>query len=53
MQIQYLFILLASLPVLLIWWIFFREKIGYSFPNSLMREYSKTPFFLIYMWILR
>lgn len=53
MQTQYPFILYASLPVLLIWWIFCREKVGYSFPNSLMKKYSRIPFSLMFIWILR
>ena len=53
MQIQYPLILYASFPVLLIWWIFCREKVGYSFPNSLMRVYSRTPISLMIIWILR
>ncbi len=37
----------------MVWWIFYREKIGISAPNILMKKYLKTPFLLSSIWIVR
>lgn len=46
--------ILITLPgILIIWWIFFREKIGYEMPNSLFRIHSYVPRVLGLLWFIR
>lgn len=45
---------LILIPVILIvWYGFFREKIGYIAPNPLIKKYLKTPREIYILWILR
>ena len=46
-------ILIAIVPFLAFWWIFFREKIGYSYPNTLMRQHSHIYSLVKILWGLR
>ncbi len=39
--------------ILLIWYGFFREKIGYTPPNNLVSKYLKTPFSVYVLWCIR
>lgn len=39
--------------IIFLWWIFFREKVGIPTPNLLMKQYSRTPFSLSIIWIIR
>ncbi len=47
------FILFAIVPILILWWIFFREKIGYSYPNRLMKQHSHIYSLVKILWGLR
>lgn len=53
MNFQYPFILFLSIPFLILWWIFLREKVGYSFPNSLMKKYSRISTKFMILWLVR
>lgn len=45
---------LILIPIILIlWYGFFREKIGYIAPNPLIKKYLKTPREIYILWILR
>ncbi len=39
--------------ILLVWYIFFREKNGFTPPNPLLKKYLKTPKSLYFLWFLR
>ncbi|GAB0174742.1 MAG: VWA domain-containing protein [Candidatus Altimarinota bacterium] len=41
------------LLVVILWWMFMREKIGSPAPNLLMKRFSHTPFLLLCIWIIR
>lgn len=46
--------LLLLVPIILIfWYLFFREKIGYIAPNPLIAKHLKTPKQIFFLWILR
>ncbi len=53
MYSQFLIFSLSGLFFCIIWYFFFREKIGSKIPNVLMSRYSKTPFLLTFLWITR
>lgn len=43
----------VSLIIVFFWWLFFRERIGYVWPNALMQKYKRTPWKIWILWFLR
>lgn len=47
-------LILLLVPIVLVfWYLFFREKIGYIAPNPLITKYLRTPKPIYFLWILR
>ena len=53
MHIAHPLVLILVIPLLFFWWIFFREKIGYSYPNRLMKRHSHIYFPVKILWGIR
>ncbi len=53
MQFSYPLILIGLPLICSIWWIFFREKIGYIAPNPLLRVHSQVPWSFRFLWLTR
>lgn len=49
----YLLLIALSLLITILWWIFFRERIGYIVPNLLFVKHRSIPLRIIILWILR
>ena len=52
-HLEYPLLIIAIPLFLILWWIFFHEKIGYHFPNKLMQKHAEISIRILFLRIFR